>query len=255
MMMIDLLIFFMGSFLIGGMGYVTGYYLWYFNMGLFAKLVHHFFPFEKRENNKKDIETREIKYEEKYLDRLDGMKGKRLSEERLKALENSIVMETTPLGNVIMYWDEKREGFVYYSDATIPYRYLEVVARKYVIMNDCKEIYVDMREELKEAETRKQKRKEEQERKKEEEKKREEKKETVVKKSVFAKLKNPISLTKGKEKEKEKEKLKEDPLLIKERSNKYSCEGRIRNFSFLKKSKREVGNRMTFAEFKSGNFS
>jgi ABC-type multidrug transport system ATPase subunit len=154
-----------------------------------------------------------------------------------------------------MYWDEKREGFVYYSDATIPYRYLEVVARKYVIMNDCKEIYVDMREELKEAETRKQKRKEEQERKKEEEKKREEKKETVVKKSVFAKLKNPISLTKGKEKEKEKEKLKEDPLLIKERSNKYSCEGRIRNFSFLKKSKREVGNRMTFAEFKSGNFS
>jgi hypothetical protein len=52
-------------------------------------------------------------------------------------------------------------------------------------------------------------------------------------------------------KEKEKEKEKEESMLIKERANKYSCEGRMRNFSFLKRVKREeVVKNLTFSEFK-----
>ena len=52
-----------------------------------------------------------------------------------------------------MYYDDKNESFIYYCDNkdAIPYKYLETVARKYVLDNQCLEIYVDMYEELKEG--------------------------------------------------------------------------------------------------------
>ena len=57
-------------------------------------------------------------------------------------------METTPLGNVIMFYDNKKEAFTYYSDTTMPYRFLETVSRKYVILHNCKNVFIDMEEEL-----------------------------------------------------------------------------------------------------------
>ena len=47
---------------------------------------------------------------------------------RLDKLDNCYVIEKTPQGNVLMIYDNLRESFKYYSDSTIPYRYLEVVA-------------------------------------------------------------------------------------------------------------------------------
>ena len=58
---------------------------------------------------------------------------------RIEKLENCFVMETTPQGNVLMIYDNKRNSFKFYSDNTIPYRYLEVVGRKYVKMFDCRQ--------------------------------------------------------------------------------------------------------------------
>ena len=52
---------------------------------------------------------------------------------RLSMLKNNIIMEKTPLGNVVMFYNHTRTSFEYYSDSTIPYRYLETVARKYVV--------------------------------------------------------------------------------------------------------------------------
>jgi hypothetical protein len=83
-----------------------------------------------------------IRYEDKYLDKLNNLKKKELSDDYLNGLKNTIVMEMTPNGNVIMYWDNSRDAFVYYSDSTIPYRFLEVVARKYAIVNDCLNIFI-----------------------------------------------------------------------------------------------------------------
>ena len=50
-------------------------------------------------------------------------------------------MEKTPLGNVIMYWNNSRGSFEFYSDNTIPYRYLETVGRKYVKTFNCRSIF------------------------------------------------------------------------------------------------------------------
>ena len=183
---------------------------------------------------------------------------------RIEKLENCFIMESTPQGNVLMIYDNKRNSFKFYSDSTIPYRYLEVVGRKYVKMFNCRQLYVDMEEELNLAEEkweneRKQKEdKEEQDRKQKEE----QKVVQVEKKNVFAKFKsynkegasgrvnigvppkNSIPMTKEQENEK---------ILLKEKANRYTYEGKIANFSFLKKVERKVVDKkygLSFADFK-----
>lgn len=73
---------------------------------------------------------------------------KKLMEESNNFLEKEwksrILYETTPQGNVIMYYDVYKEGFVYYSDQTgIPYRLLNIVAMKYTITYRCIDFYID----------------------------------------------------------------------------------------------------------------
>ncbi len=58
------------------------------------------------------------------------------------------VEEMTPDGKVIMKYNKEDNLFLYWSDKPIMYRFLEAVARKYVILYDCKDIYVNMYKEL-----------------------------------------------------------------------------------------------------------
>jgi hypothetical protein len=181
---------------------------------------------------------------------------------RLEKLMDCFVIEHTPQGNVLMHYNIKKNSFSYYSDHSIPYRYLEVVGRKFVKQFDCRPLYVDMEEELQMAEERWQKEKEKEE---EEKKKKEEQKEgggVPEKKNVFAKFKsynkegafgrvskgvppkNSIPITKEQEKEK---------ILLKERANRYTYEGKMANFSFLKKVERKLVDKkygLSFADFK-----
>jgi hypothetical protein len=133
------------------------------------------------------------KYEDKYLELYRKTESTLCSDEKIEGLKNMILMENTPLGNVIMYYDKSRETFIYYSDSNIPYRYLEVISRKYVVMNNCKQIHVDMEQEIKEAQEKlEQKKQEEEEKKKQLEQQQnpdEKNSSTIVKKDVFAKLK------------------------------------------------------------------
>jgi len=191
----------------------------------------------------------------------------------LERLKNCYIIEKTPLGNVIMIYNNERELFEYYSDNTIPYRYLEPIGRKYVITFDCRPIYVDMEEELKEAEQ-KLKEKEEQEKMKIEEMNNNNnlnnsnnlsnKTETNNKKNVFAKFKS-YNKEAGASKNmapppKNNINMKNvtsesgnDKILLKEKSNRYSHEGRFSNFNILKKVDKKVVSKkyaMSFSEFK-----
>jgi len=222
---------------------------------------------EELNNLKNQIETEEgkniiiKKAEEKAYEYIVNL--------RLEKLKNSYILETTPLGNVLMIYDLKNNTFKYYSDNSIPYRYLETVGRKYVKCFNCRPIFVDMEEELKLAEIKWEKDKLEKEQKEAEDKiKQEELKaknqSNENKKSVFAKFKsynkdqgvsksmvappkNSIpnkSLTKEQENEK---------ILLKERANRYTYEGKISNFNFLKKVERKIVDKkysITFSDFK-----
>jgi ribosomal protein L19E len=200
---------------------------------------------------------------------------KDIIEKRLDNLKNCFVIEKTPLGNVAMIYNNKKSSFEYFSDNTIPYRYLEPVSRKYVLTFRCKTIYVDMEEELKESERKleeKEKEKKERELMKIEEKENEKINKNFipvpVKKNVFAKFKNynkeagsgrvnmvpppKNSIPSGVKKEANPN----EKVLLKERANRYSCEGRFSNFSIIQKVDRKKVDKkfaMTFADFKKMN--
>ena len=198
-------------------------------------------------------------------------------DERLDKLKNSFIMEKTPLGNVLMLYNNKRGSFEYYSDNTIPYRYLETVSRKYVKTFGCRPIYCDMEEELKNYEKKLEEKEREKEEKQELEKRILEEKRildeknmsvTVVaepKKNVFAKFKsynkeagtghvNIAAPPKNSiPNNKVTESVSDEKVLLKENANRYSYEGKLSNFNFLKKVDRKVVDKkyaMSFADFK-----
>ena len=95
-----------------------------------------------------DAEVPEIAFENRYFTEYDDMEEKELTEEFVKDLTLNMIREETPKGEVIMYYSHEHESFVYYAKTKeIPYKYLETLARKYVIIYDCKKIYVDIRKE------------------------------------------------------------------------------------------------------------
>ena len=189
---------------------------------------------------------------------------------RLENLKNSFIMETTPHGNVLMIYNAERESFSYYSDNTLPYRYLEVAARKYVKTFHCRPLYVDMEEELEKCE---QLKKEEQAKKQEQEEEQKRLAATTttttennpaLKKNVFAKFKsyNRDGGISGKMAAPPKNSIPSNKTLLskddvkavlKERANRYTYEGKFANFHFLQKVEKKVFNKnlaLSFADFK-----
>ena len=176
---------------------------------------------------------------------------------RLNTLINNVIMENTPLGNVIMMYDNKRETFNFYSDNMIPYRFLETVARKYVITYNCRPLYIDMEEELKIYE------------KKMLEYEENEKQHTNIeqlsepKKNVFAKFKSyntegksgHVSKVPGPQNSVQNKDTgdKHRKIILKDNANRYSCQGKIHNFSIIKRPEKKLLSKklaMTFATFK-----
>ena len=89
------------------------------------------------------------KFEDKYIEDVKKIKERELTDEQLVHLKYSFVFENTPMGHVVMYYDQETKMFFYYCDRKdIPYKYLDVVARKYVKIFDCKIIYTLMYDEL-----------------------------------------------------------------------------------------------------------
>jgi hypothetical protein len=95
------------------------------------------------------VQAQVAAYEYKGLDTLGEYEVADVGEERLIALKTIYISETTPDGNVIMNYNHETENFEYFSDNTIAYKYLETVARLYVMENNCCSIFVVLWDELK----------------------------------------------------------------------------------------------------------
>ena len=186
-------------------------------------------------------------------------------------LINNYVLEYTPLGNIYMRYNNDKKSFEYFSNNTIPYRYLEPVGRKYVMTYWCKPLFIDLEEELKIAEK---KFEEEKQKKEQEEKNRKEEIKNNKTKNVFAKLKdynkenklpNNIKIqakNRGQQNFVLPPQIKANlpnvdqnsgKQLLKENANRYTWEGRLSNFSPLKKVNKTLVNKnlaLTFADFK-----
>ena len=161
---------------------------------------------------------------------------------KLDKCMNSYVLEYTPLGNICMRYNNDKKSFEYFSNNTIPYRYLESVGRKYVTTYWCKPIFVNIEEEIKKAEE------------KNKEDKEKEKKDNP--KKMFAQLKSykerNVQSIKNKKTQTQIHDVKEK-LLVKENANRYTWEGRLTNFCPLKQIDKKILDKklsMTYADFK-----
>lgn len=60
-----------------------------------------------------------------------------------KQWKSKLLYQSTPRGNVIMYYDVYKLGFAYYSDQSIPYDVLNAMAMKFVTMFQCRDFFLD----------------------------------------------------------------------------------------------------------------
>jgi len=185
---------------------------------------------------------------------------RRTINKRLSKFINNYVLEMTPLGNVYMRYNVDKESFEYFSNSTIPYRYLEPIGRKYVMTYWCKPIFVDLEEELKISEEKYNSLKNEKE------------KEIQVitnnKKSINAQFKSYNQVKTNKKisdilvpKERGPQikanlpdvSNKSEKMLLKEHANRYTWEGRLGDFCPLKKIDKKVVDKnlnLSWAEYK-----
>jgi len=85
----------------------------------------------------------EISYENLFM--ITGDEAEK-PEETEESKNMGVVEETTPEGVVRMKFEDG--VFKYWSNRAIQYKYLETVARKYVMVYDCKDNYINIYEEL-----------------------------------------------------------------------------------------------------------
>jgi hypothetical protein len=187
---------------------------------------------------------------------------------KLDKFIDNYILECTPLGNIYMRYNNSKKSFEYFSNSTMPYRYLEPVGRKYVMTYWCKPIFIDIEDELKKSEE-----------KFEEEKKKKEEEEADLKtgtgsKNMLAKLKSYNKDTKNQATMKPQMKNRggsnfalppqikanlpnvnqnNEKQYLKEHANRYTCEGRLTGFSPLKKIDKKISDKkltMSYADFK-----
>ena len=232
--------------------------------------------------NEIDLNKKQLLELQEKLSNNDDLKEKArqyIIDEQLKKFKKNYVIEHTPLGNVLMFYNHDKLAFEYYSDLTIPYRYLETVARKYTLTYNYRPLYIDMEEELKEYE----KKLEEKEVREKELREKEENDKIKLSnsnsnvntkpKDVYAKFKSynkeagtgrvntapppkntiPQARVTVNLKDKKDGNGNSEKMLLKETSNRYSYQGKFLNFNILQKVDKKVVDKkyaLTFADFK-----
>ena len=221
-----------------------------------------------KEKNILNTELNEIEKNTVTDNEFKEMTRKKIINKKLDNFIDNYVLENTPMGNIYMRYNNSKGSFEYFSNNTIPYRYLEPVGRKYVMTYWCKPIFVDTEEELKRSEIKYN----EDLKKKEKKEKEEEEKRINNPKIVLAKMKSYNKDTKNATAIRPMKNRSSNNVLpsqikatfqninqtsekkfLKENSNRYTWEGRLTDFCPLKKVNKNVVNKnlaMTYADFK-----
>jgi hypothetical protein len=195
-------------------------------------------------------------------------------DKKLEGFINNYVLEFTPQGNVYMRYNSSKKSFEYFSNNTIPYRYLEPVGRKYVLTYFCKPLFIDVEDELKKSQQKKDEENQLKKEKKDQKDELERDGKGIKERDIYTKLKSynndPTTTAIMKTKNRQSSSMPLPPqiqanlpnvngsvapekMLLKEQSNRYTWEGRMSNLSLIKKvEKKHVDKNyeMSFADFK-----
>ena len=131
-------------------------YFKFLSFGLLAYTTYRFFKSSAffNKNKKKELQAKElpehVKYDNGWYAEFDELQKRLIKPTPMLSDPPSTIQETTPRGEILMYYDVNNKEFVYYSNnKNLPYRTLDAVARKYVCLHNVPSIYVDIREEVK----------------------------------------------------------------------------------------------------------
>ena len=172
-------------------------------------------------------EIKEIPYEKMY-----DIRGCR-NDGNKDNVERNILLETTPQGNICLRYSNIEEGYEYWSDKNIDYKYLETAARKYVTTFGYKDLYIDRKKDLK---TKIEKLKEEIKENKENKEKNEEEQKKKEEESIFMIPKSSKVLLKTK--------LTKNDFVV-EKANKYIRKGRFNDANWCKPKEKQEENKKT----------
>ena len=105
--------------------------------------------YEEEESKELQALFDDTNYDKKYQKEFDDLEERKIDEEELVALREKFLEEETPLGIVKMHYNSEYGGFEWYCDTShVPYRFLETVVRKYILENNCLQLYVSLKEEI-----------------------------------------------------------------------------------------------------------
>ena len=209
--------------------------------------------YRKLKNYESELENKMLEFnkcketDEELYDKMLKEAYENVINKKLDNYINNFILENTPAGNIYMRYNNSKHTFEYFSNNSIPYRYLEVVGRKYVMTYWCKPIFVDIDEEIKNAE----------------EKNEEDKTKKVIPQLMYNDKKD-LSFMKMKNRSNKydmliphiKQKINENKQqnhLLKENANRYTWHGRLSDFCPLKKVDKKVLYKnlsLTYADFK-----
>jgi hypothetical protein len=191
----------------------------------------------------KELEETEINYEDLKKEAYDL-----LMKRHLERLINNYIIEYSPLGNVVMRYNELKGSFEYFSNNTIPYRYLEAIGRKYVITFKCKPLFIDLEEELKKGKI---------------EDVNNSNSNSNSNKNMLVQLNKSLNNMPMKNRNENNlinmkgininDSNSNKKQILKEKSNRYTWEGRLTNFNPLKKIDRKIVDKkygLSYADFK-----
>ena len=108
---------------------------------------------EDEDEDEEDDVNYEYKYSE-FFEELNEKEHSALTVEDKINMKKNVITESTPNGNVVMSYhfnekDPELSAFQYYcNDRSIPYKYLDTVARKFAITYNCPELYLYLKTEL-----------------------------------------------------------------------------------------------------------
>jgi len=90
----------------------------------------------------------------KFVDEVEDATMSDLSPEELEGLRDKQLTYEIPYlkQTVVMYYDYEKKTFCYYSKNSLIYKYLMIVARKYVLEFNCKQIFKEMVPSIKKEE-------------------------------------------------------------------------------------------------------
>jgi hypothetical protein len=79
-----------------------------------------------------------------YDSKLHALAVEHADNELEQTWRRRILLENTPRGNILMYYDAYKQGFSYYSDSSsIPYFIINAVIMKYVLLYRCRDFFLD----------------------------------------------------------------------------------------------------------------